>query len=126
MDGDDVAVLHTEVVAHNTVDAGTAIVEIIIGQNNQNGVLALLALDQNCVTAKELEGFHGVVGEGNNGVVIVDGIGHTVMDELSASCSSSKGRDAHLEGGGSLHQGVGLLLLLKDGSSSVELLLMLG
>lgn len=98
MDGDDVAVLHTEIVAHDTVDAGTAIIEIIIGQNNQNGVLALLALDQDCVTAEELQSFHGVVGEGNNGVVIVDGIGHTVMDELLAAFSLLKGRVAHPEG----------------------------
>jgi hypothetical protein len=124
VDGNDVAVLHTEVVAHNAVDAGTAIIEIIIGQDNQHSVLALLALDQNCVAPEELEGFHGVVGESNNGVVIVDGIGHAVMDELSTSVSPSKG--VLLNWGGPLHQRVGLLLLLKDGSSSVELLLTLG
>lgn len=123
MDGNDVAVLHTEVVAHDTVDAGTAVIEIIISQDNQHSILALLALDQNCVTAEELKSFHGVVGEGNNGVVIVDGIGHTVMDDLSASFSSKEG--AVRRGRISLHQRVGLLLLLKDGSGSVELLLTL-
>lgn len=85
MDGDDIAVLHTEVVADNTVDAGTAIVEIIIGQDNQHSVFALLALDQDCVTTEELESFHGVVGKSDNRVVIIDGIGHTVMNELSVS-----------------------------------------
>jgi hypothetical protein len=89
VNGDDIAVLDAEVVAHNTVDAGTAVIEIIVGQDNQHSVLALLALDQNCVTTEELEGLHGVVGESNNGVVIVDGIGHTVLNELLASSSSS-------------------------------------
>lgn len=92
VNGDDIAVLHTEVVADNTVDAGTSVIEIIIGQDNQHSVLALLALDQDCVTTEELESLHGVVGKRDNGVVIVDGIGHTVMDELSVS--HQRGRSA--------------------------------
>lgn len=75
MNGDDIAVLDTEVVPHNTVDAGASIVQIVIGQHNQNGVLPLLALDQNSITPEQLEGIHGVVGESNDGVIIVDGIG---------------------------------------------------
>lgn len=124
MNGDNIAVLDAKVVAHNTVDAGTAVIEIIIGQDNQHSVLALLALDQNCVTTEELEGLHGVVGESNNGVVIVDGIGHTVLNKLLAFLSSTKGHGLQL--GVSLHQRVGLLLLLEDGSRSVELLVTLG
>lgn len=82
MDSNNIAVLDTKVVSHNTVDAGTSIIQIIIGQDNQNGVLALLTLDEYCVATEELESLHGVVGKSNNGVVIVNGIGHAI-DELS-------------------------------------------
>lgn len=77
MNGDHVAVLDTKVVAHNTVDAGAAIIEIVIGQDDQHSVLALLALHENCITTEELESLHSVVREGNDRVIIVNGIGHT-------------------------------------------------
>ena len=83
MNSDHVAVLDTKVVAHNTVDAGTAIIKIIIGQDNQNSVLALLALDEDGVTPEQLEGVHCVVGESDNGVVIVDGISDTSTQIVS-------------------------------------------
>lgn len=89
MDGDDVAMLHTKVVSHDTVDAGTAVIEIIIRQHDQNGVLALLALYQNCVATEELERLHGIVGKSDHGIVIVDRIGHTVRNDhvsVSSSC----------------------------------------
>lgn len=66
MDGDDVAVLDAEVVADNAVDAGLTILEIVIGENNQDSVLALLSLDQDGVATEELEGLHGVVGKGDD------------------------------------------------------------
>ena len=71
VDGNDVAVLDTEVVADNTVDAGLTILEIVVGENNQDSILALLSLDQDSVATEELESLHGVVGEGDDGVVIV-------------------------------------------------------
>ena len=77
VDGDNVAVLDTEVVADNTVDASLTILEIVVGENDQDGILALLSLDQNGVATEELESLHGVVGEGNDGVVIVGGVGDT-------------------------------------------------
>lgn len=77
MDSDNVAVLHTEVVSDHTVDTGTAIIKVIIGEDDQNGILSLLSLDQDCVTTEELQGLHGVVGQSNNRVVIVDGVGDT-------------------------------------------------
>lgn len=61
VDGNDIAVLDTEVVSHNTVDASTSIIQLIIGQDDQNSVLPLLALHQNCITSEKLEGLHGVV-----------------------------------------------------------------
>jgi len=66
VNGDDVAVLDTEVVADDTVDTGLTIFEIVIGENNQDSVLALLSLDQDGVATEELERLHGVVGEGND------------------------------------------------------------
>lgn len=73
---DHVAVLDTKVVTHNPVDTGASIIEIVIGQDDQHSVLALLTLHENCITTEELEGLHGVVREGNNRVIIVNGIGH--------------------------------------------------
>lgn len=75
MHTDDIAMLDAKVIPHNTVDASTSVVQIVISQHNQNGVFPLLALDQDSITAEKLECVHSVVGEGNNGVIIVDGIG---------------------------------------------------
>ena len=80
VDGDNVTMLDTEVVADNAVDAGLTILEIVIGENNQDGVLALLSLDQNGVATEELESLHGVVREGDDGVVIVGGVSNTRKD----------------------------------------------
>jgi hypothetical protein len=77
VNSDNVAVLDTKVVTHNTVDTGASVIKIVIGEDDQHGVLALLALDEDCVTTEELESLHGVVREGNDRVIIVNGIGHT-------------------------------------------------
>lgn len=45
MHGDNVTVLDTEVVSNDTVDSCTAIIEFIIGKNDQDCILALLSLD---------------------------------------------------------------------------------
>jgi hypothetical protein len=73
--GDHVAVLDTKVVANNSVDAGTAVVKLLVGKDNENSVLSLLASDQDGVAAKQLQSVHGGLGQGDNAVVIVDGIG---------------------------------------------------
>lgn len=78
MNGDDVAVLDAKVVSDDTVETNTAVIEIIIRQHDQDGILALLALDEDGVTSEELQGIHSVVGEGDDGVIIVDGIGDAV------------------------------------------------
>ena len=43
MNGDDVAMLDTQVVTDNPVDPNTTIIQLIICKNNQDGVLSLLA-----------------------------------------------------------------------------------
>lgn len=75
MDCDDIAVLHTQVVSNDSVDANTSIIKIVIGQNDKNSVLSLLSAYENCVTTEQLKLLHGVVGEGDDRVVIVGGIG---------------------------------------------------
>jgi hypothetical protein len=45
VNSNNIAVLDTEVVSDNAVDAGATIIEVIISQDNQHSVLALLALD---------------------------------------------------------------------------------
>jgi hypothetical protein len=78
VDGDHITVLDSEVMANDTVYPCGAIVEVVICEHDQDCVLALLALDKDSVATEELERLHGVVREGDNGVVIVDGIGDTV------------------------------------------------
>lgn len=82
VDSNDIAVLDTQVIPYNTVDADASVVEIVIRKHNQHGVLALLALDENRVTAEQLQGIHGVVGEGDNGVIIVGSIGDAELSAL--------------------------------------------
>jgi hypothetical protein len=91
VDGNDVAVLDTEVVADNTVDAGLTILEIVVGENDQDGVLALLSLDQDSIATEELESLHGVVREGDDGVVIVGGVSDTEIDVSTLVARRSDG-----------------------------------
>jgi hypothetical protein len=111
VDGDNVAVLDPQIVPHNAVYPGGAVIEVIISKDDQDGVLPLLALHKNCVATEELERLHGIVGEGDDGVVIVDGIGDAVS---VVSCCTSSAEFAGGVGDG-LHQGIGLLLLLQNG-----------
>lgn len=61
MDGDDVTVLDSEVVADHTVKARAAIIKIVIRQHNEDSVLSLLATDENGVAAEQLKGLHCVI-----------------------------------------------------------------
>jgi hypothetical protein len=54
VDRNDVAMLDTEIVANNTVDAGASVIKIIVCKHDQDGVPSLLALDKDCVSPKEL------------------------------------------------------------------------
>ncbi len=76
MNGNHIAVLDTEVVANNSVDTGTSVIKLIVGEDNEDGILSLLSSYQNGITAEELKLLHGCLREGNNAVVIVDGIGN--------------------------------------------------
>jgi hypothetical protein len=63
MDCNDISVLYAKVMSNNPVDAGASIIEFIIGQHNQNSLLALLASNKDCVTSEQSEDVHGVIGE---------------------------------------------------------------
>jgi hypothetical protein len=117
MDGDDVAVLDAEVVANNAVQPGAAIIEIIVGQNNEDRVLSLLASDKDCVAAEQLERLHGVVGEGDDRVIIVDGIGDPGFSQLAGEPRGPSAREQNV------HKLVGLLLLLQNGGRCAIVLL---
>ena len=54
MNGDNIAVLDTKIVANNAVHSSATVIQIIVGQDNQDGVFSLLALDEDCVASKEL------------------------------------------------------------------------
>ena len=54
MNSHDVAVLDAEIVAYDTVHPSAAIIQIIVGQHDQNRVLSLLALDQDGITTEQL------------------------------------------------------------------------
>lgn len=75
VDGDHITVLDSQVVANDSVDASATIIEFLVSKNDEDGVLSLLASNQNGIASEKLELVHSGLGEGDNTVVIVDGIG---------------------------------------------------
>lgn len=61
VDGDDVAVLHPQVVSDDAVQANASIIELVIAENDKNSVLALFAPNKNGIATEQLESVHGVV-----------------------------------------------------------------
>ncbi len=76
MDRDHVPKLDPQVVPNNAVDASAPIIEIVVRQNDEHGILSFLAFDQDCIATKQLQSLHGVVGECDDRVVIVGGVGN--------------------------------------------------
>lgn len=62
---------HPQVSAHDFIDADPRLVARVVGEHNADGVLALLALEQDRVAAEELEVLHGLERQGDNAVVFV-------------------------------------------------------
>lgn len=116
MDSNDIAMFDSQVVSHHTVDSSGAIIQVIIGQDDQNSIFTLLSLDEDCVTSEELERLHGVVGEGDDGVVIVGGI-CDAGECVSLVCLGRVVLVAIYS-----HQRIWLLLFLQDGCGGIELL----
>ena len=84
MDRNYVAMFDAKVVADHTVHPRTTVVEIVVGKDNQNRILPLLALNKDGVTTEELQCFHSVVGKRDDGVVIVRSIGDTTGCQRAA------------------------------------------
>ena len=61
-----VAQAHPQVSAHHLVDADARLVARVVREDDADGVLALLALEQDGVAAEELEGLHGLEREGDD------------------------------------------------------------
>lgn len=112
MDGDHVTMLDSQVVADNSVDASAAVIELLVSEDNEDRLLSLLASDEHGVAAEELERVHGGLGERDDAVIIVDGIGNP---KQLVSISRARVRAS----GDYLHQLVGLLLLLENGRRGV-------
>ncbi|TFB02298.1 hypothetical protein CCMA1212_006004 [Trichoderma ghanense] len=68
--------LFEAVVTDNTVDSGATLIELLVGEDDEHCLLSLLAADKDGVATEELEGVHGGLGQGNDAVVIVDGVGN--------------------------------------------------
>ena len=120
MDGNDVTVLDPQVVTDDSVDPDTTIIQLIICENDQDGVLSLLASDQDGITTEKLKSVHSIVGQGDDGVIIINGISNPECSSVSVSHEAS-GRLLSC-----IHQLVGLLLLLQDGRCGVIFFLALG
>lgn len=54
VNSDDIAMLNTEIVSDHTVHTCTPIIKLIISENNENSILALLSLDENSITTEQL------------------------------------------------------------------------
>jgi hypothetical protein len=53
--------LDPKVVAHHSVETSTSVIEIIVGEHDEDGILPLLTPDQDGISTEQLESFHGVV-----------------------------------------------------------------
>lgn len=93
MDSDDITVLDAEVVADDPVEADAALVKLLIGKDDQNSVLPLLAADQDCVATEQTESIHCLLGEGDDGVVIVGSIGDPARSVVSLGVLSFRYRE---------------------------------
>jgi hypothetical protein len=57
----DVANLNAQIVSHNPINSGAAIIEVVVGKNNQHRISALLAFDKHSVATEEHKRLHGVI-----------------------------------------------------------------
>jgi hypothetical protein len=96
VDGDDIAMLDAEIMSNHTVHTCTTIIQFVISENDENSILALFALHKNSIATEELQCLHGIIGERNNGVVIVD----SICDPVATLSAKDFGND---ESGRFLH-----------------------
>ena len=73
MHGNDVTEAHSQVLANDFVHADLALFAEFVSKDDTHGILALLALDEHGVTAKQLKLVHLLQVEGDDTVIIVHG-----------------------------------------------------
>lgn len=71
--GNNIGQAHTQVIPDDPIHAYLLIGTCVIGENDTDGLLPPLALEQHRITSEELQLVHLVLGERDDGVVIVDG-----------------------------------------------------
>ena len=54
MHGDNVTVLHPEIVADYSIYASITVFEVVVCQDNKDGIFSLLAFHQDCISAEQL------------------------------------------------------------------------
>lgn len=54
MNSDNVTVLDSKIVANHSVDTRISVFEVIVGEDDQDGVLALFSLDKHGISSEEL------------------------------------------------------------------------
>lgn len=84
--------LYSQVVADNTVDSGAALIELLVGEDDEHSLLSLLASYKDSVATEELEGVHGGLREGDDAVIIVDGVGNPGFGQYTDHCRPRSGR----------------------------------
>ncbi len=52
VDCDDISMLDSEVVSNDSVDTSASVIQIIVGQDDQDSVFPLLSLDKYCVSSE--------------------------------------------------------------------------
>lgn len=122
LDGNHITVLDSEVVSDNSVDAGTAVIKIFVGKDDEDGVLPLLSAHKDGITTEDAQSLHGSLGEADDGVIVVGGIGYPSEKRvrMGSSWSYGLGKEGKHE-----HQLVGLLLFLENGGSSLIFLVLI-
>lgn len=60
-DSNSITSLDTQVVADDTVDASSAILDVLVRKDNQDSVLAFLAAGKDGVTTEQLKKLHGLL-----------------------------------------------------------------
>jgi len=54
MNGNDIAMLDSQIVPNHTIHTRTSIIQIIISKDDENGILALLSLHKHGITTEQL------------------------------------------------------------------------
>merc|ERR1719352_223940 len=76
LDGNDVAESHPQVVPHHPVHPDLVVGHRVVAEDDADALLPLLSLQQACVAAEQLQLIHLGKGEGDDAVVVIDGVLH--------------------------------------------------